>query len=161
MGKTELAALVLSFVFLASAVSAGPRSETSIDYRYSTVIVSVSSSIPVFVTVNNTDPSTMRTFNTSLSEVAHFPDGSFYKVHSIGPMQERRFRVVVDPTESGSHTLKVTTRDTSIGLASSDSIPVSARKLESTQVPREVPGIGLVQLVLLSAVSTVLFAVSL
>lgn len=164
MKKTAKAVILVSVLVLGSMSSAAVRPDTEIDYRYSTLVVSTSNAQTLFLRVNNTDPDNQRTLTTSLSGVngqATFSDGTASKTYTLSPFQERRFQLKVSPNSPGDYTLTATTIDQDLGLENSDSIPVHVRELPSSTVSRDVPGIGVVNLIVIVLLSTVLYSSSL
>lgn len=151
--------LLLGIILILSGFTAGLRSETDIQHRYDVVLLSNSSTRSIFVTVYNADTST-REFNTSVKGVGSFPDGDFYREYSLSQKEKERFRLVIDPPAPGKHSLEVVTRDKELGIESRDSIGVLSRESGPGDV-RDIPGIGFLQFLAITLVSTVLASASL
>ncbi|MFB6144771.1 MAG: hypothetical protein ABEJ98_05670, partial [Candidatus Nanohaloarchaea archaeon] len=146
-GATNFTSPVFSFT---KAVSRSFQVQLAIQHRYSDVIMSPDSTRQVFLEVRNQVPG-KKTLTTMLKGdvEAAFADGSESKNYEIKGKSMRRFSITISPGSTGEHTLKVVTRNEDIGVNTSTSIPVRVKDFTTT-TRVELPGIQLLQLVMLS-----------
>lgn len=134
------------------------RTETQSDYSYSAVVTSAGSPGNFEYTVNNPLDFDKNNMETSLSGVnANFADGSDSKSYSLPSKSSRTFDIVVSPDQSstGQQYLTVTTENLNLGINNTDRIPVYVR--ENAKRSYGVPGLGLIQLLIIMLSSAALF----
>lgn len=137
--------------------------EGGFDHKYSSVILSGSSSQSVLFTAKNTRPFE-RDINVTLSGVnARFDDGSNYTYETFGPEEEKDFLLIVNPDEekTGLRYLNVTLDYPAIRYNKTESLPVFVRETSQVAESREVPGIGMIQLIMLVLSAVYLYSVRL
>lgn len=137
------------------------RTRTSTDLNYSSLIMNAGSNKYAELTIRN-QVSNEKNLTISLSGVeAEFLDGSdTKKLPNFGGMSQETFTIRVNPDEPVSGTLGINVRNNNLNINTTESF--SVRAVESvTQSNREVPGIGLMQLVFLFSAATVLYSVRL
>jgi hypothetical protein len=109
-------------------------------------------------TVNNPLDFDKTNMETRLSGVeARFADGSDTKSYSLPSESSKTFDIVVSPDQSstGQQYLTVTTENLNLGINNTDRIPVYVR--ENAKRSYDVPGLGLIQLLIIMLSSTALF----
>lgn len=151
--------LILGVFFAAFALSVS----ADFDYRYSSIIVSGSSTETVSYSVENTMDAE-RYINLSLSGVnARLDDGSAYSYALYQPGEEKNFLIVLDPDESqsGKKYINATETYTEIGYSRSESFPVYLRNTGGLSEVREVPGPGIIELATLVMLAGFLYSVQL
>ena len=135
----------------------GSTTQSEIDFNYSSIVLNEGSN--KLVNVNIVNPSSgPRDLTVSLSGVeAEFLDGSDSKsISDVEPKSQRELTVRINPNQSVEGNLTVQTRNNDLGLERNETIEVTALKSPDNS-NREVPGIGFVQIIFLSLVSTVLY----
>ena len=134
------------------------RAETQSDYSYSAVVTSAGSPGNFEYSVNNPLDFDKNSMETSLSGVnANFADGSDSKSYSLPSESSKTFDIVVSPdqTSTGQQYITVTTENLNLGIKNTDRIPVYVR--EDAKRSYDVPGLGLIQLLVIMLSSMALF----
>lgn len=145
------------------SVSQQFRPVTGIEHDYTHLITSPDEPAYFFFTITNRIEDEPKELNTSLSGVnAEFlSNGKTWNDYTLQGDSSRRFQVKVEPEGTGSYELEIKTENQELGLSQTDTVPVYSRETPSKSLPRDVPGIGALQLLLLALVSTVLASASL
>ena len=132
------------------AVSSAFRIRTLIDYRYSDIITSPSSSKDVFFEVRNRVPGT-KTLTTYIEgDVrADFADGSTEKTYTVDGKSREEFIIRVKPDSTGEKELKLVTKNEDLDFNTSTSIDVKSKRF-TTNRGVELPGVQFIHLLVLS-----------
>ncbi len=146
--------------------STGYRAETRIDYDYTSIITSTQSAATLFIEVENfVDESKDLTTTLSVPQGGADPifveTGTSTNSYTLPAESTRRMEVRIEPSSPGDKDLIVDTSNDDLGITTRESIPLYVRELPTIQSSRDVPGIGLVHVIVLFAAATLLFASSL
>lgn len=150
--------LVTFLLLLAVGVSAAASSRIQIetDIDYSSIIVNNGSADNFRMKLINGD-TTPKDLSVSFSGVkAEFQDGDKSKSFSIPGKTNQSYFVRLKPEKIGDRELNIDVKNNNLNLNTTEKIPVTVINSQN-QGNREVPGIGFVQIILLSLVSTVLY----
>lgn len=138
-------------------VSSQVKAVTSFDHRYSSVVMSTESSQIIFYNVENNHDQTKDLTSKIEGLDGRFVDSSSDTIsYSLGPDSSRRFELRIDPVSTGAHIVNITTENDNFDITNEDSIEVFVRNSVSN-VP-EVPGIGLLQILLIFMFSTLYYS---
>jgi hypothetical protein len=137
-------------------VSGRQRLITEIDERYSAIITSVDKISYITYTVQN-PISTEKTVEINLTGVnSEFQDGSTTKQVKLEAYESEEFQVQVRPQDNGTRFLEVKALDRGLGLTNTERMEVQAKELQtSTGRAEQVPGIGLIHLIVLAVLAAV------
>lgn len=138
------------------------RVDQRIDYEYSSIILSDSSTQEVFFEVENNidDVKELRTYLEGVNAV--FPENNQqYIDYTLQPESSRSFLVRISPDTLGDSYLNITTENRRFGVNTSTSIPVTVKNYTDVSGTSEVSGIGTIQLIMLLLVSAYLYSVRL
>lgn len=139
-------------------VASEVKAVTGFDHRYSSLILTVGTAQTVMYTVENNHDSVKHLTSTVEGPNAEFVlEGSDQVSYTLPPDETERLEIRVSPNSAGSDTLKITTENDDYDIVNEDSMGVFTRNQAST-VP-DVPGLGLLQLLVLLLVSTVYYSV--
>lgn len=137
------------------------RSRVLTDLNYSSMIVNTGSNRYVEFTVQNR-VNKEKNLTMNLSGVsAEFLEGNKVKnVPDFPPQSQETYTLRVSPETTTKDELMVTVTNNNLGIKTTETIPVDV--IESvSESNREVPGVGLIQLLFLFSVATVLYSVRL
>jgi hypothetical protein len=137
------------------------RTSTRTDLNYSSLVLNAGTNKYAELTIQN-QVSNEKNLTLSLSGVeAEFLDGSDTKqLPNFEGQSQETFTIRVNPDEPVSGNVDVNVRNNNLNIDTTESL--SVRAIESVaQSNREVPGIGLIQLVFLFSAATVLYSVRL
>lgn len=137
------------------------RLRTDIQHRYSSVVTSTGSTS--FLTFDMQNPvSANKTVDIRLQGVnAEFSDGSTEKQVEIGPYGNQKHQIQVTPSTNGSQQLEVITTESDTGIENRDTIEVLVKDLQtSTSRVEEVPGVQMIQLVVMAMMAGAVFLLS-
>ena len=150
-GKTN------STYFFTKIIGQAYRSRIEPELNYSSIIMNVGSNNYVDVTLNN-KINNEKNLTISLSGVkAEFLDGSKEKnLENFPKSSKRTLTAKINPEKPGEANLSILVQNNNLNLNTTEKIPVTVINSQN-QGNREVPGIGFVQIILLSLVSTVLY----
>lgn len=138
-------------------VSSQVKAVTGFDHRYSSIVMSTGSSQTVFFTVeNNHDKSKQLTSKIEGLDSEFVSSLNDELSYTVAPDSSRRIEIRINPSSTGSHILNVTTENDNFDITNKDSIDVFVRSQRSN-IP-EVPGIGLLQILLIFMISTLYYS---
>ena len=138
-------------------VSSQVKAVTGFDHRYSSIIMSTESSQTVFYRVENNHDKTKELTSKVEGLNSQFVESSSDQIsYNLGPDTSRRIEIRINPSSSGSETLNVTTENDNFDITNKDSMDVFVRNPRSN-IP-EVPGIGLLQILLIFVASTLYYS---
>lgn len=140
-------------------VGASYRVQTDVQTRYSTIITSDDSRRTFFFEAENRVPFE-RNLRTEVSGAGATIDGEKQQNYRLGDGETKRFTITLSPDRIGSQTLFINTTNTNTSTKIVDRVPVDVRDYQTTAAEAvDLPGISLIQLlILLLASSTVFFA---
>lgn len=136
------------------------RSDLSVDLNYSSIVLNAGDSRLTELTItNNVENDKNLTVNLTGIK-SEFLDGDTQKtLPDFEGQSSRSYTLRINPDEPTDEDLVVVVRNNDLGIETRETISVST--LSSTGEANEVPGIGLIQVIFLIAVSTVLYSVRL
>lgn len=136
------------------------RSDLNVDLNYSSIVMNAGDSRLTELTItNNVENDKNLTVNLTGIK-SEFLDGDTQKTFpDFNGQSSRSYLLRINPDEATDEDLVVVVRNNDLGIETRETISVST--LSSTGEANEVPGIGLIQVVFLIAVSTVLYSVRL
>jgi len=138
-------------------VSSQVKAVTGFDHRYSSIVMSTDSSQTVFYRVENNHDNSKQLTSKLDGLNSEFVESSSDQIsYALSPDSSRSFEIRVSPTDEGSKTLNVTTENDNFDITNKDSIEVFVRNQRSN-IP-EVPGIGLLQVLLIFLASTLYYS---
>ena len=135
------------------------RVDTDFLYRYSAIVMSPNRSRVVPYTVRNTASSAKNDLNTSVvgaDGVLASYGSSSSGYYDLSPGEEKTFRIQVSPDVMGKKYVNVTTENSNYGIETVDRMEVFVTD-RPTNRP-EVPGIGLLQLLMVLFLSTLYYS---
>ena len=147
------------FLFLLAAgvsASASSRIQIETDIDYSSIVVNNGSADNFRMELINGDTSPKDVIVSFSGVRAEFQDGDKSKSFSIPGKTNESYFVRLIPEKTGDRELRIDVKNNNLNLNSTKKIPVTVINSQN-QGNREVPGIGFVQIILLSLVSTVLY----
>lgn len=136
------------------------RVTTGIEYKYSSVIVDPNGVKDVTFKVTN-NANEMKNLKTMLGDQvkSYFMDNTRVKTYSLASHETKTISIRIAPDGSaGLKHLKVTTENQEIKVNSTTEIPVLVRKYPAVAGVKQVPGIGIMQLTVLTGLSTLLYS---
>ncbi|MFB6208303.1 MAG: hypothetical protein ABEJ69_03060 [Candidatus Nanohaloarchaea archaeon] len=152
-----LAAVLLILVSGAVSQLSSSRVETGINHPYSTILTSVNSTRTVEFHLENkvAQEKELRINLTGVNAVfwSNNQSGMYY---TLPGNTEKTFQIAVSPLESGEKNLTVVTYNRDLGTENVDRFPVAAR--ESFPASVDLPGAGLLQLLLVSMFATIFYS---
>lgn len=138
-------------------VGASYRVQTNVETDYSTIIISQDSTRDIFFTAENRVPFE-RNLVTEVSGAGATIDGSTQKSYDLGDGETERFSINLNPQKVGEQTLYINTTNTDTSTKIVDRVPVVVRDYETVSPEAaEVPGINVVQLMVLFFSSIIAF----
>lgn len=138
-------------------VSSQVKSVTSFENRYSSLVVADGTSQTVFYRVENNHDDTKQLTSQVNGLNSEFVETSSDQItYTLSPDTSRRLEIRVNPSSTGSKTLNVVTENNNFDITNTDSIEVFVRTQRSN-IP-EVPGIGLLQVLLIFIASTLYYS---
>ncbi|MFB6292477.1 MAG: Ig-like domain-containing protein [Candidatus Nanohaloarchaea archaeon] len=143
--------------------STGYRADTRIDYDYTSVITSTQTAATLFIEVENfvDDPKDLTTTLTVPQGGAapvFVETGSSTNSYTLPGDSTKRMEVRIEPSSAGKKELVVKTTNDDLGIETREKIPLYIRKVPASQSTREVPGIGMLQVLVIFAAATLLSA---
>lgn len=142
-------------------VGASYRVQTEVDTQYSTIITSDDSRRTFFFEAENRVPFE-RNLITEVSGAGATIDGEKEQEYRLGDGEKKRFSITLSPDRTGSQTLFINTTNTNTSTKIVDTVPVDVRDYETTAAEAvELPGLSLIQLLMLLLVSSTVFFVRL
>ena len=127
------------------------RTESGIDYEYSSVVKSGSQTRFIEYEVSNNNVGD-KELETGISG----PEASFSQysgdthTYTLGGGETKTFRIQITESQPGDYDLQVVTENQELGIQNTDTIPVLVREYPASGVER-VPGIGMLHVVILIA----------
>jgi len=139
------------------------RTQQRIRYKYSSIITTAQNQRQFFFTVENKidETKTLRTYLTGVNAELEQYGSSISPEYTLNPFEKKQFSVIVKPEENGQKSLDITTENIDVKINTTDSVPVLVRDLPAVGSSRDVPGIGLTQILFLMLVSGLLYSVRL
>lgn len=154
-------AVIVSALLLLPGLAAGfSRPAVSLERGYTSIITSENEYVTT-ITVENPD-TRYKDLNISLQGpglTAAFVDiNRFWAEHNFSAGSTGRFQIRVQPQTTGKTSLDVVLKNKDLGITTIRSIPVYVRESAAVGAPREAPGIGAVQFLILATLATFLYS---
>lgn len=155
-----LVAVAFSSVFLTGVSADSDRVVTGFEHDYSALITDENSSEQVYFRVSNPSSqqkeleSTVSGAGSTFVNTGSTSTGSYI----LGPGEERKFLISVEPDSPGSKELRVSTLNLDTNLNTTASIRVEVSEYEVISNTETVPGAGFLQLLMLLLVSSYLYS---
>lgn len=127
------------------------RLMTEIEDRYTSIITTVDKLSYLTYSVSN-PVSENRSVNLTLRGInSSFTDGSVSKEFELGSYETEQFQLQIQPQNNGTKSLEIVARDRELGISEVEEVEVLVKEVQtSTRRAEDVPGVGLVQVLVLS-----------
>ena len=155
-----LVLLTLSLVI--TVAGSDHRTETGIEYHYTGIVLDNTSSQNIRFKIENS-ASESKNLTTYISGVdAYFVNNKQDIISDeIEGNSQKEYVVKIEPANMGDRTLTLTTENQQYGINTTSSIPVTVKNYNNVTEDLEIPGMGMLQLIMLLLVSAYLYSVRL
>jgi len=135
---------------------------TNLDYpgKPDAVVTNVNSAIPITLEIGNEEEDKDRTINISLEGPTQFSDETTWKEIDLNGVEDREFDFIAQPEQAGNTSVTVNIREKTKGFTVTEEIDIQVRESGSrtSSAGRETPGIGLLQIAVLTVIASTYYA---
>jgi len=135
---------------------------TNLDYpgKPGSVVTNIDSAIPITLEIGNEEEDKDRTINISLEGPTQFADQSTWKEIELNGVENREFNFIARPEQVGNTSVTVNMREKTEGFTITKEVKMEVRESGSrtSSAGRETPGIGLLQIAVLTGIATTYLA---
>lgn len=135
------------------------RTQPRIEYSYSSIILDETDTRAIRFKVENRISESKDLVSYISGVNASFAENQQKTIdYKLEGNSEKDFLVIIEPSSKGDKTLTITTENQKFGVNTTTQIPVTVKNYTKVSATSEVPGIGIVQLIMLLLVSAYLYS---